>query len=165
VHVRTLESARRPDPVRDPVGGAIGWLLILFDERRGRIFEAAPEGIVEWDPVVAEPEDSNSERRWKGVGSHGGPHGAHVAAGSHFEGHRAELLRDHARLVVAVTNEHLQTHPDAKLILAGPERDRSVLLESLPPATAHRVTEQLSIPLFAPLPKVATRFREAFPGA
>ena len=163
--MRTLESARRPDPVRDPVGGAIGWLLILFDERRGRIFEAAPEGIVEWEPVVAAPEVSNPERRWKGVGSRSGPHGLHLAAGSHFEGHRAERLRDHARLVIAVTNDYLQTHPDAKLILAGPARDRAVLLESLPPAAARRVTEQLSIPVFATVPEVATRFRKAFPSA
>jgi hypothetical protein len=159
----TDRTVRRPDAVRDPVGDVMGWLLILFDERRGRIVEATPEGLVEWEPVVAQPEVENPERRWKGVGSRTGLHGQHVAAGSHVDNHRAERLRDHARLVVAVMNDHLQRHRDAMLVVAGPPKDRAALLKALPRPLARRVAEQLSIPMFATLPEVASRFRQAFP--
>jgi GNAT superfamily N-acetyltransferase len=89
--------------------------------------------VVPRDAVV------NPERRWKGIGARYGAHAEHVAAGSHVDTHRAEVLRVHARTVAAAVNDHLHRHPDAQIFVAGPVRDRVALIAALPrPASARR---------------------------
>jgi hypothetical protein len=158
--MRTDRTMRHPNVVHDPVGDAMGWLLVLFDQERGRVFEAAPEGFAEWEPITSREEVVNPERRWKGMGARYGRHGQHVAAGSHAEAHRAEVQREHARAVATVVNDHLHRHPDARIFVAGPVRDRAALIVALP-RSARRVAGQLSIPMFETLPEVAVRFRTA----
>src|SRR5665213_3238642 len=91
--MRTDRTMRHPNVVHDPVGDAMGWLVVLFDQERGRVFEGAPEGFAEWEPITSREEVVNPERRWKGMGARYGRHGQHVAAGSHAEAHRAEVQR------------------------------------------------------------------------
>ena len=157
----TYSTTRHPNVLHDPVGGAVGWLLVLFDEERGRTFEAAPEGIVEWKQFTARAEVANPERRWKGMGARYGAHAQHAAAGSHLDTHRAEILKEHARTVAAAVNGHLRKHADAQIFVAGPVKDRVALLAAFPPPVVRRVARQLSIPMFETLPEVATRFRAA----
>jgi hypothetical protein len=105
----------------------------------GRILEAAPEGIVEWEQFTTRDALVNPERRWMGIGARYGAHAEHVAAGSHVDTHRAEVLREHARTVAAAVNDHLHRHPDAQIFVAGPVRDRVALMAALPrPASARR---------------------------
>jgi Bacterial archaeo-eukaryotic release factor family 10 len=158
-------TTRHVNVLHDPVGDAMGWLLVLFDEERGRIFEAAPEGIVEWEQFTSRDEAVNPERRWKGMGARYGAHAQHVAAGSHADTHRAEVRREHARTVAAAVNDHVRKHPDAQIFVAGPVRDRAALIAAFPRPAVRRVAGQLSIPMFATLPEAATRFRTVLHGA
>lgn len=155
-------TTQHPNVLHDPVGDAMGWLLVLFDEERGRFFEAEPEGIVELEQLTSRAQVVNPERRWKGIGVRYGAHAQHAAAGSHVDSHHAEVLREHARTVAGAVNNHLHRHPDARIFVAGPIRDRASLIAALPRPSVRRISGQLSIPMSATLPEVATRFRTEF---
>jgi len=155
----TYSNTHHPDAVHGPIGDEMGDLLIVFDEKRGRFFEAAPEGIVEWPAIIAPSPTGNPEHRWKGMGSASGSHGQHVSSGSHIDTHRAEMLRKHARDVADPVGKHLRGHTGAKIFVAGPRKDRAVLIKTLHSKGVHDIAAELSIPMMATLPQIAARFR------
>lgn len=138
-----------------------GWLLVLVNQRHGRIFENAPEGILEWPEITPRADTWHAERN---LSAHGGPRAGTavgdrlVDAGSHLDHHRDERRRRHVRQIAAVVAGYLRARPDAGVVIDGPVEERSLLRNELPPSVSGRVAAELAIPVDDPASSIAHEF-------
>ena len=135
VHL-TGAHRRRREALTAPIAGAAGWLMVLVDTRVGRVFEARLHDVGRW-PDFHVPEGREHEKRWtRYMGMRGQPE-LRTAAGDHDWKH--ETLRRHLLPIVHAIEAHVARHEEARLIVGGALRARTLLLELLPGACRNRV--------------------------